>query len=214
MSTALVPLPNLLADLNMKDGQYQSLAIFLADASAADQHANHVIQELASSNTEGYRVTTVTEMSGQMGAVLGSVRWIGVTVFSIMLVLTMAGITNTYRMVLMERTKEIGMLRCIGFKRVDVFRIFLYEALLIAIAGSAAGIGASLPIGFLIHIIRFDTAGPLGSALSRGRLIFSPDGISLFILSVSVVLSSAIAVYGPARRASRLLPVEALRTTA
>jgi putative ABC transport system permease protein len=273
MSTVLVSLSNILADLNMKEGQYQSLAIILADASTADSVAKRLSAELpalgfslrspqgaagpgaggpgaagpgagglgaASSNSAMksgmgprgdaqqailmgrgmasgmtvYRLATVTELSGQMGAVLGSVRWIGATIFAIMLILTMAGITNTYRMVLMERTREIGMLRCIGFKRVDIFKIFVYEALFIAIAGSLAGILASLPMGLFIHAIRFDPSGALGSALSRGHLVFSPDGISFLIISLSVVLASTIAVFGPARRASRLLPAEALRTTA
>lgn len=273
MSTVLVSLSNILADLNMKEGQYQSLAIILADASTADSVAKRLSAELpalgfslrspqgaagpgaggpgaagpgagglgaASSNSAMksgmgprgdaqqailmgrgmasgmtvYRLATVTELSGQMGAVLGSVRWIGATIFAIMLILTMAGITNTYRMVLMERTREIGMLRCIGFKRGDIFKIFVYEALFIAIAGSLAGILASLPMGLFIHAIRFDPSGALGSALSRGHLVFSPDGISFLIISLSVVLASTIAVFGPARRASRLLPAEALRTTA
>jgi ABC-type lipoprotein release transport system permease subunit len=164
--------------------------------------------------TTAYRVATVTELSGQMGAVLGSVRWIGITIFLIMLVLVAAGITNTYRMVLMERTKEIGMLRCIGFRRKDVFRIFIYEAGLIAVAGSLAGIIVSLPIGFLVHLIPFNPSGSLGSALARGRLTFAPQFISLALVCVAVIAASVLAVFGPARKASKLLPVEALRTTA
>jgi len=292
MTTVLVPLANILADLNMRDGQYQSLAIFLPDASSADLSAARLSEGLkaagfqlrvapagaqASAQAGGLagspagspagslagspagsqaapqsgaqtfqaspgggggqgrigggmgafppsgamtpgstflRVATVTELSGQMGAVLGSVRWIGLTIFAIMLLLTMAGITNTYRMVLMERTREIGMLRCIGFRRADIFRIFVYEALMIAIAGSVAGILASLPLGFLIHLIPFDPAGDLGSALSRGRLLFSPEILSLAFASICVAAASVIAVFGPARRASRLLPAEALRKTA
>jgi len=274
MTTALVPLADILADLNMKEGQYQSLAIFLADASQADRTAKRLAQGLkdkgftvmaaasAARAAQGggdnagaarmagaggmggggvpgggtggfgqpgqsgqraanlpagstvYRISTVTEMSGQMGAVLGSVRWIGATIFIIMLLLTAAGITNTYRMVLMERTTEIGMLRCIGFRRADIFRIFLYEAGMIAIAGSLAGIFISMPVGLLVHLIPFNPSGSLGSALSRGRLLFSPTILSLAFVSIAVMLASIMAVSGPARRAAQLLPVEALRKTA
>ncbi|MCE1196859.1 ABC transporter permease [bacterium] len=161
-----------------------------------------------------YRISTVTELSGQMGAVLGSVRWIGVTIFAIMLVLTAAGITNTYRMVLMERTREIGMLRCIGFKRRDIFRTFIFEAIFIALAGSLAGIALSLPLGFAAHLIPFNPSGSLGSALSRGRLLFAPSLTSYVFVIACVMLASVVAVSGPARKASRLLPVEAMRTTA
>lgn len=275
MTTALVPLADILADLNMKEGQYQSLAVFLADASQADRTAKRLAQGLKDkgftvmaaasaarvaqggggnavgaarmtgaggmggggvpgggtggfgqpgqpgqpgqalanlpAGTTVYRISTVTEMSGQMGAVLGSVRWIGAAIFIVMLLLTAAGITNTYRMVLMERTTEIGMLRCIGFGRADIFRIFLCEAGMIAIAGSLAGIFISMPVGLLVHFIPFNPSGSLGSALSRGRLLFSPTILSLAFVSIAVMLASIMAVSGPARRAARLLPVEALR---
>ena len=324
MTTAFVPLANILSDLNMKAGEYQSLAIFLPDASQADLAAKKLsvglkkdgfaIRETAArsgqaasaatdaaaaaagsrarpasaanaaksgqanatsaanaanaaqagadgmsapgagsgpggaggfgaggfaaggfsaggfgaggqgplgqailgipAGTTVYRISTVTELAGQMGAVLGSVRWIGITIFAIMLLLTAAGITNTYRMVLMERTKEIGMLRCIGFRRSDIFRIFIYEAILIAIAGSLAGILASLPLGLLVHLIPFNPSGSLGSALSQGRLLFEPSFLSFAFVSACVVLASVLAVFSPAKKASRLLPVEALRTTA
>jgi putative ABC transport system permease protein len=305
MTTAFVPLGDLLEDLNMKAGQYQSLAVFLPDAAQADAAAEKLSAGLkaagfqlrqagavrgnaappsagAASSSAGaasssgsasgmgagmgaggldfaagstgggmgamggmgyaafggalpggaaaggdfsrgpaiaagatvYRLSTVTELSGQMGAVLGSVRWIGLTIFAIMLVLTAAGITNTYRMVLMERTKEIGMLRCIGFRRKDIFRTFIFEAIFIALAGSLAGIAFSLPLGFAIHLIPFNPSGSLGSALSRGRLLFAPNLASYAFVIVSVMLASVVAVSGPARKASRLLPVEAMRTTA
>lgn len=305
MTTAFVPLGDLLEDLNMKAGQYQSLAVFLPDAAQADAVAAKLAAGLkaagfqlrqasaargtAAASAEGrtgmggqgalgpdlggaaaggaggqgnigglgsmggaafggampggsslggsplggsppsgdfsrgpamaagstlYRISTVTELSGQMGAVLGSVRWIGVTIFAIMLVLTAAGITNTYRMVLMERTKEIGMLRCIGFRRRDIFRTFIFEAVFIALAGSLAGIALSLPLGFAVHLIPFNPSGSLGSALSRGRLLFAPSLASYVFVIACVMLASVIAVSGPARKASRLLPVEAMRTTA
>lgn len=265
MSTALVPLDNLLADLGLKDGAYQSLAIFLPDASKADETATALAEGLKAAgftatagfgsqasgvgaaaqagggiqgglmrggNIQGggtppagfsgtnagagtvYRITTITQLSGQMGTVLGTVRWIGMTIFAIMLVLTAAGITNTYRMVLMERTREIGMLRCIGFRRKDIFRIFIYEAILIAIGGSIAGILLSLPIGLLVHLIPMNPSGSLGSALARGHLLFSPDLLSYIFVIFAVAAASVVAVYGPARKAARLLPVEALRQTA
>ncbi len=288
MTTAFVPLGDLLEDLNMKAGQYQSLAVFLPDAAQADavaaklavglKAAGFQLRQAAARGGAGasaggaassagvgpdlggagaggvgslggfgsqggaafggampggaplggdfsrgsemaagstlYRISTVTELSGQMGAVLGSVRWIGVTIFAIMLVLTAAGITNTYRMVLMERTKEIGMLRCIGFRRRDIFRTFIFEAIFIALAGSLAGIALSLPLGFAVHLIPFNPSGSLGSALSRGRLLFAPSLASYVFVIACVMLASVVAVSGPARKASRLLPVEAMRTTA
>lgn len=276
MNTALVPVSDLLSDLNMKKGQYQALAVFLRDALLADETAQAVEKGLTAAGyrfiasgqggaggvgnaagganaggamsggamggsamnggaampsgsalfggtqisrnmpagTTMYRAVTVTQMSGQTGAVLATIKWIGITVFLVMLVLVAAGITNTYRMVLLERTKEIGMLRCIGFKRKDVFAVFMYEALMIALAGSIAGILLSLPLGILVQLIPFDPNGSLGSVLTRGHLVFAPNLGSLALVVAAVLAASCLAVLSPARRASRLKPVEALRTVA
>ncbi|HNX73458.1 MAG TPA: FtsX-like permease family protein [Spirochaetales bacterium] len=268
MTTVLVPLTDLLSDLNMKEGEYQALAIFLQDASRADVVANTLKSGLAKAgytvagqnaaaatttkgsgantsstgsggsgssdgsgagnafmqyrqNTTGlkpgasmYRISTVTELSGQMGTVLGSVRWIGGTIFVIMLLLTSAGIANTYRMVLLERTQEIGMLRCVGFRQKDVFKIFMMEAALIAFGGSLAGILVSLPVGLLVHLIPLNPQGSLGSALARGHLVFAPNLLSYCIVCVIVVVVCLLAVSGSARRAARLQPVEAMRKVA
>ncbi|MFZ2635714.1 MAG: FtsX-like permease family protein [Rectinemataceae bacterium] len=161
-----------------------------------------------------YRISTITELSGQIGSVLGAVRWIGIAVFALMLVLTAAGISNTYRMVLIERSKEIGTLRCIGFRKVHVYRTFLLEALVIAAVGALAGILLSFPIGGLIGMIRFDASGGLGMALSAGRLIFDASAIQLVITFAAVLVMAAFAVSGPARRAAALQPVQALAKTA
>lgn len=271
MNTALVSVADLLADLNLKRGEYQTLAIFLQDALAADKTVQVIEKGLTaqgyrflsggqgggnamgggssasgqpadgamnSGTTSGggaiygdvpnsaqflrnmpagttiYRTATVTQMSGQTGAVLSTIKWIGIAVFLVMLVLVAAGITNTYRMVLLERTKEIGMLRCIGFKRRDVFSIFIYEAFMIALAGSSAGIVLSLPLGALVQLIPFDPNGSLGSVLTRGHLVFAPNLGSLALVIAAVLAASCVAVLSPARRASRLKPVEALRTVA
>lgn len=271
MTTVLVPLTDLLSDLNMKEGEYQALAIFLPDASRADAVANTLKSGLAKAgytvagqnaaaatttsgsgantsstgsgvsggagSTDGtgagnafmqyrqnatglkagasmYRISTVTELSGQMGTVLGSVRWIGGTIFVIMLLLTSAGIANTYRMVLLERTQEIGMLRCVGFRQKDVFKIFMMEAALIAFGGSLAGILVSLPVGLLVHLIPLNPQGSLGSALARGHLVFAPDLLSYCIVCLIVVAVCLLAVSGSARRAARLQPVEAMRKVA
>lgn len=217
MNSGFVSLGNLTADLNMPAGEYQTLAVFLDDASRADPLARELETGLAAegflaAGQAGYRISTITELSGQVGAVLGSVRWIGITIFAIMLVLVAAGIANTYRMVLLERTKEIGMLRCIGFSRRDIFRSFLYEALLIALASTLAGLLASFPLGALVHVLRFDPSGELGTVLSRGRLHFSPQPGPLLAAVAAVLVAAALAVAAPARKAARLPPAEAMRT--
>ncbi|MQY77227.1 MAG: FtsX-like permease family protein [Spirochaeta sp.] len=66
----------------------------------------------------------------------------GLVVFILLLVITMVGITNTFRMIMLERTREIGTMRALGMQRGSVRNIFLSEALFIAIGALYAGLQA------------------------------------------------------------------------
>lgn len=228
LMAAFVPFENLRQDLNMPEGSWQNLAVTISDASRADAAAAKLRASMEGAGyrlmgagmsrlddgESAYRISTVTEMAGQVGAVLGTVRWIGYAIFVVMLTLTAAGISNTYRMVLAERTREIGTLRCIGFRRSHVFRVFLLEAVIVSMAGAGAGMALSFPAGWLAGLIPFDAGGALGTALSAGRLRFEPAAAQLLSTFFAVVAMAAFAVSGSARRAARMRPAQALAKTA
>jgi len=161
-----------------------------------------------------YSVATIQELAGEIGAALGSIRWIGYAVFILMLLVSATGIANSYQMVLLERTKEIGMLRCIGFKKRDVFTSFIAEGFLLSIGAALIGMVVALPMGFGIGLIPFDPHGDLGSALVQGHLRFIPTMVQLALILIFIVIIAIAAVFLPARKAAAVVPVEALRITA
>jgi len=181
-----------------------------AGAWGAQQGAN---RRLAPGTTV-YRISTVQELAGEIGSALGSIRWIGYAVFLLMLIVSATGISNSYRMVLLERTKEIGMLRCIGYKKKDVFSSFIAEGILLAGGAALVGILLALPIGFGIGLIPFNPHGDFGAALVRGHLRFAPTAGQLLLILVFVTIVAIAAVFLPARKAAEVVPVEALRKTA
>jgi ABC-type lipoprotein release transport system permease subunit len=75
----------------------------------------------------------------------------------ILLILAIVGIANSMLMAILERTKEIGMLRSLGMKDSDIIRLFFYEAGMIGFIGSAAGIviGVGLDIFMIYHGIDY-----------------------------------------------------------
>ena len=109
----------------------------------------------------------------------------------------------TYISVL-ERTKEIGILRAIGASKRDVVRVFLAETI---IEGLIAGLLGTLTSALLCFVANF-----LVSTLAKidGLVQFSPVQ-ALLLIAISVVLT-VFAGASPARRASKKDPVEALRT--
>ncbi len=112
-------------------------------------------------------------------------------------------ILNTLVISVIERTREIGMLRAVGTTRVQVNRMILAEALILSAIGTAFGIAAGIYLGYL-----------LVSAISSAGF---PSGIFTFpwqgtIAAIIVGLGfGAVASIVPSRKAGELTIVEALR---
>jgi ABC-type antimicrobial peptide transport system permease subunit len=110
------------------------------------------------------------------------------------------GMMNTQLMAVSERTREIGVLRAVGWARRRVLNLILTESLVVGIIGGVLGIGM----------------GALALALLGGGRLFGADagdigfGLLAQALAIVAILGVAGGVY-PAWRASRLAPVEALR---
>ena len=174
-------------------GQFSYL---LAQADSVD-----VVSEVAEGIEDkmGERVTVVTSASAQerVDTILGTIESVLGGIAGISLVVAGVGIINTMTVSVMERTKEIGTMKAIGAKSLEVLLMFLTEAILTGFIGGALGAGFGF---FLASVI--------------GRFIALPTSSSL-ILGMEVVLfavvTSVISGLYPAYRASNMNPVEALR---
>ncbi|MGE5281633.1 MAG: ABC transporter permease [Chloroflexota bacterium] len=123
-------------------------------------------------------------------------------IIGIAVIVGLLGIVNTLSMSVIERTREIGVLRALGGSRWRIRRTMLDESLLISVAGSLAGIGAGLLVG-LVWILTLRESTLVGLDL---RI---PVGTLVAIAVVGVVMGSLAAIL-PARRAARLDPLQAL----
>ncbi|MGQ9458194.1 MAG: ABC transporter permease [Anaerolineae bacterium] len=111
------------------------------------------------------------------------------------------GMLNTMLMSVLERTREIGVLRALGWSRRRVLGTILREALALGLFGAAVGIPLGMGMAWALNQI------PLVKGLVAAR--YDPD---LFLTAVAVALGAGVigGLY-PAWRATRLQPVEALR---
>ena len=137
--------------------------------------------------------------------VINAISYVLVAFVSISLVVSsiMIGII-TYISVL-ERTKEIGILRAMGAAKRDVARVFNAETLIVGFAAGVIGIGVTLllniPINLIVH--RLTDISNLRSTLPW------QGGVALVIISMGLTLLAGLI---PSRIAARKDPVEALRT--
>jgi putative ABC transport system permease protein len=119
----------------------------------------------------------------------------------IALVIGAVGVLNTMVMSVFERTREIGILRAIGWRKSRVIRMILSESLLLSIAGAAAGIVAA------VFLTRALTWWPLVNGLINGE-------VAPAVLIQGFFIALAVGLIGgayPAYRGAHLPPTEALR---
>jgi len=114
-------------------------------------------------------------------------------------------IQNTYRIVVAQRTKELAMLRAVGATGRQVYWVVMIEAVFTGIVASAAGIGVGVLLALGLKVM----FAALGMEMPQGSLTVLPRTIivGLLVGTVVTVLSALL----PARKASRVPPVAALR---
>ncbi|MAG07304.1 hypothetical protein CMI46_00615 [Candidatus Pacearchaeota archaeon] len=154
--------------------------------------------------TQDFTVITPEELLAIFGTILSVITAFLLGIAMISLVVGGIGITNTMYTSVLERTKEIGVMKAIGAKNGDVLMIFLIESGLLGLVGGVVGIG----LGFGISkSIEFMAAQELGTKLLQAA---APLWLIVGCLAFAF-LTGAISGVMPAWRASKVIPVEALR---
>ena len=153
----------------------------------------------------------------QVDFILGGVQIFLISIASIALLVAGIGIMNIMTVSVMERTREIGILKAIGAKNRTVLTMFLAEAGLIGVMGGLIG----LPIGYgLAYVLNYAVSGFI--APQQNHVFSRPEtermtSTPIFSLSwafgalaFGVIVCILFGLY-PARKAAKLNPVEALR---
>jgi putative ABC transport system permease protein len=117
-------------------------------------------------------------------------------------------IANTFAMVVASRTREIAVLRAAGATGRQVLGSVLVEAL--AVGALASAVGAGLGVGVAAGLRRL--VGAFGTDLPDGPLVVEPS--TLVLAALLGVLVTLVAALGPARKAARVSPLDALRRSA
>jgi len=114
-------------------------------------------------------------------------------------------IQNTYRIVVAQRTRELGMLRAVGATGRQVTWMVILEALAVGLAASAVGVG----VGVVLAVGLRALLALLGIDFPQGSLVVLPRTVVVgLVVGTVVTMASAIL---PARKASKIPPVAALR---
>ncbi len=152
---------------------------------------------------EDFSVQTTEDFAETFGIVLTIVQIILIGISAISLLVGGVNIANTMYTAVMERTREIGVMKAIGARNSDVFLIFLIESGILGVAGGIIGIVIGIGLSKLVSF----------AAIATGYTFietFFPWYLTIGALLFSFIVG-ALAGTLPAIQASKLKPVDALR---
>jgi len=174
-------------DIRLKPGSDSSSAARVVSAILNSTHHD----------TADFAITIPAELLAEQKRSQAIFTYVMVAIAAISLLVGGIGIMNIVLATVLERTREIGIRRASGARRSDIVRQFLIESVLISMGGGLVGIAFGYFLAWLI------------AATAEWKTIVSP--ISLVIaFGVSVTVGIIFGIY-PARKASRVDPIEALR---
>jgi putative ABC transport system permease protein len=173
---------------------------FAAEAIAKNLRSSRGVDE----RKEDFTVETAQDIINSFNTIIMGVTAFLVGIAAISLLVGGIGIMNTMYTAVLERTKEIGIMKAVGATNEAILSIFLFESGMLGLAGGLIGV----LLGFLFsQLVVFAGSAALGpgilSANISWQLILSALGFSFTVGAVAGTL--------PAYEASKLQPVEALR---
>ncbi len=158
-----------------------------------------------------YGVETLYDEIPQLKTVLNIVHVITTVILIVILLIVMVGVSNTYRMVLYERIREIGTMRALGMSGKDTRRVFSNEAVILCVIGALAGLIFAIIVMAIIHCIRIDNDA-LSFFLQKSHFTFKLSAVSIILQYIILIVLTTLAVRGSAKQAARMSPAQALRT--
>jgi putative ABC transport system permease protein len=188
--------------LSLRDAQQlfetgNTFSYVMAQADSVDNVAS-AAAAIKAKLGKGYSAVTYESAKATMDQVLGSIQAVLGGIAAISLVVAGVGIINTMTISVMERTREIGVLKAIGSKSMDVMLMFISEAILTGLIGGILGV-----------LVGFSLSGLTGTFI--GITPNTSVTNALLVIGFAVLTTTLSGLY-PAWRAANLNPVEALRS--
>jgi putative ABC transport system permease protein len=187
----------------LKPDSVQNMHVKMADGAdmrAAEEDIKALLRQrhrIGPGKDDDFNLRNLSEIVQAEQAASGALSALLAAIASVSLIVGGIGIMNIMLVSVTERTREIGIRLAVGAKRRDILTQFMVEAVVLSLLGGLVGVGLGIGGGILVE------------RLFEWPVIFQAQAVLMAVVSASAV--GIFFGWYPARKASRLTPVEALR---
>ena len=188
-------------------GLIRQRSLYFIATSITDERFNDAVEEsrflmrvrrkLGANEKDNFGIVTPDAITGLRDRLFGTIFIVAIAVPCIALVVGAIVIMNIMLVSVTERTKEIGIRKSLGARKIDILKQFLVEAVALSTIGGAVGIFLAWLVGLVVTALIF------------------PTYLSIWAIAGALAASGAAGIASglfPAWRAARLDPIEALRS--
>jgi lipoprotein-releasing system permease protein len=186
---------NFAQDLLTYPGQVSSLELNLRD----EQESETVKEKLEQTLGSGWRVKTRKEMNELIYKIFRSEKWFTFAILSLVLIISSFNIFGSLIMLVLDKKKDIGILKSMGSSESVIRKVFLWQGSYIAVIGG--GVGVLLAVLLVVLQQQFGFVTMENGIVDEYPVVLMPRDIILTLATVSV-LGYLISIY-PARKAAK-----------
>jgi putative ABC transport system permease protein len=194
--------------------QYNSIQVQISDEDKVNETATAIESKLmilrhVTSDNKDFTVTSMQTIQETISSITNTLEVFLVGIAAISLLVGAIGIANTMFMSVLERTKQIGVLKSLGATNFEIAQMFVAESSMLGLIGGLLG----LFLGFIASGVVSEAGSgmmSMGAMRVSGSITSITPDLIIFALLFSVIIG-ALSGFLPARRAAKLQPVEALR---
>jgi putative ABC transport system permease protein len=169
------------------------------------------LQEGAPGTGPRYAVMTLDARLAQIQQILDALLAVSAVLNGLFLLIVVLGVGNTFRAVLVERTREIGVWRALGMVRSRLVLVVLAEVAVLAAAGGVVGLAAGTLVWTGLTLVPWGNQALAAMFLIRGHLAWTLPWAQELGLFLVMILAGVAGALGPALRSAHWKPVDALR---
>lgn len=156
----------------------------------------------------GYNTSSVQDTVNQVNSLFSSITFLLGIMGFVALAVASLGMFNTFTISLLERTREIGLMKAMGMKSNEVRDLFMTESLVMGLGGGLLGLLIGLVLSTTLNLVV--SAYASGKGVSISRVSSAPIEFVIIILGLSLFVGLVTGLY-PAARSKKISALDALR---